>query len=182
MSLACHLSGNLYFANHLAESSHLEVMRADGTFRGILYKTLTERPHQLAVNPKLRCVVHKLYPTLFSVIDPLTLRCYMCHCLHGYVESAGFFTISHHLSVFGLRPSSSLSTGCVVSLRRDWAIFCHASSGGLADCDEPGKNPLKYSAVAGNWTRATVRTDSELSRWAIMTDCWVRYLFLPATA
>jgi len=29
----------------------------------------------------------------------------------------------------GLRPSSSLSTGCVVSLRGDWAIFCHTGSG-----------------------------------------------------
>ena len=29
----------------------------------------------------------------------------------------------------GLWPSSSLSTGCVVSLRGDWAIFCHAGSG-----------------------------------------------------
>jgi len=33
---------------------------------------------------------------------------------------------------------------------------------GLAECDQPGKNPLKYSAVAGNRTRATGRTDSEL--------------------
>ena len=33
-----------------------------------------------------------------------------------------------------------------------------------------GKNPLKYSAVAGNRTRATGRTDSELFHWAIMTD------------
>jgi len=31
--------------------------------------------------------------------------------------------------VVELRPSSSLSTGCVVSLREDWAIFCHAGSG-----------------------------------------------------
>ena len=40
-----------------------------------------------------------------------------------------FFLISHRLSVVGLRPSSSLSTGCVVSLRGEWAIFCHAGSG-----------------------------------------------------
>ena len=33
---------------------------------------------------------------------------------------------------------------------------------GLAECDQPRKNPLKYSAVAGNRTRATGRTDSEL--------------------
>jgi len=41
---------------------------------------------------------------------------------------------------------------------------------GLAECDQPGKNPFKYSAVAENWTRTTGRTDSELSHWAIMTD------------
>ena len=45
---------------------------------------------------------------------------------------------------------------------------------GLAECDQPEKNPLKYSAVAGNWTRATGRTDSELSHWAIMTDWQVK--------
>jgi len=43
---------------------------------------------------------------------------------------------------------------------------------GLAECDQPGKNPLKYCAMAGNWTRATGKTDSEIhlfSNWAIMT-------------
>ena len=40
-----------------------------------------------------------------------------------------FFSISHCLSMVELRPSSSLSTDCVVSLRGDWAIFCHAGSG-----------------------------------------------------
>ena len=40
-----------------------------------------------------------------------------------------FFKISHCLSIVELRPSSSLSTGCVVLLRGDWAIFCHAGSG-----------------------------------------------------
>ena len=39
----------------------------------------------------------------------------------------------------------------------------------LWECNQPGKNPLKYSAVAGNRTRATGRTDSELFHWAIMT-------------
>jgi len=32
----------------------------------------------------------------------------------------------------------------------------------LWECDQPGKNPLKYSAMAGNRTRVTGRTDSEL--------------------
>jgi len=40
-----------------------------------------------------------------------------------------FCFISHRLSVIGLRPSSSLFTGCVVSLRGDLACFCHAGSG-----------------------------------------------------
>jgi len=43
-------------------------------------------------------------------------------------NSRVFFSISHCLSMVELRPSSSLSTGCVVSLRGDWAIFCHAGS------------------------------------------------------
>jgi len=40
-----------------------------------------------------------------------------------------FSSFSHRLSVVGLRPSFSLSTGCVVPLKGDWAIFCHAGSG-----------------------------------------------------
>jgi len=40
-----------------------------------------------------------------------------------------WFFSSHSLSMVELRPSSSLSTGCVVSLRGDWPIFCHAGSG-----------------------------------------------------
>ena len=51
---------------------------------------------------------------------------------------------------------------------------------GLAECDQPGKIPLKYSAMAGNWTRATGRTDSELSHWAIMTvHCRLGWSVLP---
>jgi len=49
----------------------------------------------------------------------------------------------------------------------------------LAECDQPGKNPLKYSAVAGNWTRATGRTDGELTHWAIMTiSVWCYFVDL----
>jgi len=54
---------------------------------------------------------------------------------HELIFLIYFFSISHRLSVVGLRPSSSLSR-----LAQD----------GLAECDQPGKNPLKYSAVAGN--------------------------------
>jgi len=39
-------------------------------------------------------------------------------------------------------------------------------------CRQPGKNSLKYSAMTGNWTRATKRTESEIhsfSYWTIIT-------------
>ena len=38
--------------------------------------------------------------------------------------------------------------------------------GWMAECDQP----LKYSAAAGNWTRAMERTDSSFSNWAIITN------------
>ena len=38
---------------------------------------------------------------------------------------------------------------------------------GLAECDQPGKNLLEYTAMAGNWTRAMGKTDGELFHWAI---------------
>jgi len=43
------------------------------------------------------------------------------------------------------------------------APVCPIEKVTLWECDQPGKNPLKYSAAAGNRTRATGRTDSELS-------------------
>jgi len=51
------------------------------------------------------------------------------------------------------------------------------TQGGLAEHDQPVKNPLKYSTTAGNRTRATGKTDSEihsLSHWAIMTQAMER--------
>ena len=42
----------------------------------------------------------------------------------------------------------------------------------LAECDQHCENRLEYSSMAGNGTRATVRTDSEIhsfSHRAIMT-------------
>jgi len=65
-------------------------------------------------------------------------------------------------------PSSSLSTGCMVSLGGKEPFSVTLAQDGLAACDQPGKNPLKYSAVAGGWTRAARRTDSQLLHWAIM--------------
>ena len=53
--------------------------------------------------------------------------------------------ISHCLSIVELRPSSSLSTGCVVSLRGDWAIFCHAGSGRVGRVWSAREKSLKIS-------------------------------------
>ena len=51
----------------------------------------------------------------------------------GMVDSALIALLrtfsSHRLSIVEFCFSSSMSTGCVVPLRGDWAIFCHAGSG-----------------------------------------------------
>ena len=65
-------------------------------------------------------------------------------------------------------------------------FFAMLTEAGLAECDQPGKSRLKYSAMAGNWTRATGRTDSEIHSFchgAIMTRPWggmtVRFIYFP---
>jgi len=51
-------------------------------------------------------------------------------------------------------------------------VLSHAGSGRVTECDQLGKNSSKYSAIAGNWTRATGRTDS----------CWVyMWMFVEET-
>ena len=61
----------------------------------------------------------------------------------GTLQRTHFFFISHRLSVVGLRPSSALSTGCVVPLRGDRAIFCHAGSGRIGRVWPVKEQPLK---------------------------------------
>jgi len=52
------------------------------------------------------------------------------HCNVKKLRQVGLFVFYQPSSVHGgLWPSSSLSTVCVVPLRGDWAIFCHAGSG-----------------------------------------------------
>jgi len=48
---------------------------------------------------------------------------------HRLIDLLFLLSFSHHLSMVGHWPSSSLSTACVVSLRGDGAIFRHAGSG-----------------------------------------------------
>ena len=97
---------------------------------------------------------------------------WVIHVKHTLWPLSFFFSFSHHLSMVGLRPSSLLSTGCVVPLRGDWAIFCHADSRRVGRVWSAKEKLVKYSAVANNWTRVTRGTDSEIysfSHWAIMT-------------
>jgi len=68
-----------------------------------------------------------------------------------------------------------------------WVVLCHlreiepfsAMQDGLAECDQPGKDPRKYFVMAGNWMRVMERTDSEIhsfSHWTIMTDFCALYM------
>ena len=98
---------------------------------------------------------------------------------------------SHCLSVaWGCRDFPSISTGCLESLRGDWAIFCHAGSGRVGGVwsarkksietlrhdreQNPGHREDREIHLFSHWpimTRATERTDSEMhsfSHWAIM--------------
>ena len=82
------------------------------------------------------------------------------------INTVTLWGFSHHLFMIWL--DFSLPSRCpqVVWLR--WGeiepFSATLAQDGLAECD-----PLKYSAVAGNWTWATGRADSELFHWAIMT-------------
>jgi len=59
-------------------------------------------------------------------------------CIHLFL----FFAFSHHLYMVGHWPSSSLSIGCMVSLRGDWAIFYNAGSGRVGKAWSARKNSL----------------------------------------
>jgi len=89
------------------------------------------------------------------------------------------FYFSNCLPLVGLRPSSSVSAGRVVPLREGFEpLSATLAQDGLAECDQPGKNPLKYSAMAGNWTGIEPgprreQTASEInwfSHWAVVYD------------
>jgi len=84
-----------------------------------------------------------------------------------FVGSHVFF--SHRLSMVGHWPSPSLSTGCEVSLRGDWAIFCHASSGRVGRVWSAREK--SFEILCRGWElNPGYREDSELFHWAIMTD------------
>ena len=80
------------------------------------------------------------------------------------------FIINHPLSVRGWTSAFLLPVHRLCAAIEGRLGHFLLAQDRLTECDQPGKNPLKYSAAAGNWTRATGRTDSELSHWAIMTD------------
>jgi len=65
------------------------------------------------LNSVHECIENAVQNLIKLKIDPTSIKGCFLFC----------FLISHRLSVVGLRPSSSLSTGCVVSLGGDWGIF-----------------------------------------------------------
>jgi len=69
--------------------------------------------------------------------------------IHGLYHTI-FFYFSHCLSMVGLQPLFSLFTGRMVPLRGIEPFSATLAQVGLAECDQPGKNPLRYSAMAGN--------------------------------
>ena len=81
------------------------------------------------------------------------------------------FTFSHHLSMVGLLAFLlTVHRLCGFVEGRLSHFLQHWLRTGWQSVISQGKNPLKYSAVAGNRTRATGRTDSELFHWPVMTD------------
>jgi len=85
-----------------------------------------------------------------------------------------FLSFSHRLSMVKLRPSSLMSTGCVVPLRGDCAIFCHAGSGRIGGVWSAGEKCMftkfqLFSAMIAQW-------NSSLS---VLPVAWVQF---PATA
>jgi len=98
--------------------------------------------------------LHALYHTCTSRIIPymhftLThasysiLSYYTIHALHAnpciIFHGVEFSYLNHRLSVAGLWLSFTISTGCVVPLKKDWAFFCHVGSGNTPP--RPGIEP-----------------------------------------
>ena len=85
-----------------------------------------------------------------------------------------FFLFEPLLSRVGLQPSSSMSTGCVVPLRGDWAIFRHASwlRPGWTSVISQGKT-LEILRHGWELNPGHGKTDSEIHsffHWAIRAD------------
>ena len=76
-----------------------------------------------------------------------------------YIEPIAFYPAFFQLlslSMVALRSSSSMSAGCVVQLRGDWAIFCHAGSGRVGRMWSPREKSLEilhhgWEVNPGHW-------------------------------
>jgi len=55
-------------------------------------------------------------------------------------------SVSVRVSVVGLRPSSSMSTSCMMPLKGVYFSATLAQDR-LTECDQSGKNPLKYNTI-----------------------------------
>ena len=114
-------------------------LKKDG-FRGGMFCEVSINPAECGVGLMLGCL------GFFSFFFP---------CLHDRAtvrSGAEIGLLSLRLSV-----SQGASLGDFLL-----ALACPIEKVTLWECDQPGKNPLKYPTVVGNRTRATGRTDSEL--------------------
>ena len=84
---------------------------------------------------------------------------------------AFFLSAIHCLSMVEVRPSSWLSTSCVVLLRGDWAIFCHTGSRRVGRGQSAREKSLEILRIkSGPWVGQTVSYPTELS--------WLTYIGL----
>jgi len=94
---------------------------------------IQNRSGSLALLCTLTCYDHSSltsyhWETCPSQIKPAYIEVSSCgRRFQVECPSMGVSFFSRCLSMIGRRPSSSMSTACVVTLRRNWAIFCHDS-------------------------------------------------------
>jgi len=109
---------------------------------------------------------------LMTGINPFQVKSWFsgCHTRFPLVKLS--ISLSHHLSSIVYHLSSIVYSWLDFGLppHCPQVVWCRSGEiepfsttlvhDGLAECDQAGRNPLKYSAMAGNWTR-------EDRQWAI---------------
>ena len=67
------IAGNLYFTNVFPHENYVEVCWLDGSMRKVLYKTTTDSPKELAVNPVKRWVTVTILLSKTENMSPVRL-------------------------------------------------------------------------------------------------------------
>ena len=103
-------------------STVMELSILTGSLSDVYLTTLNENFYN--------CYMDSLCTGVNVDIDRLIYRgCKVCGLTGCYTDRDSFLSlIDIQVSKWASKPSSSLCTGCVVAMRWDWAIFCHAGS------------------------------------------------------